>query len=70
MTTETGISGFEELVNAQPIYLIKEGFENLKNLLPLPQCEVKKEKLERYDWSKVATINEEVLMRAYDSFRC
>jgi len=70
ITTETGISGFEELVNDQPIYLIKEGFENLKDLLPLPQCKVKKEKLERYDWAKVATINEEVLRRAYESFRC
>lgn len=67
ITTETGISGYEELVDDQPIYLMKEVFENLKNLLPLPQCEVKKEKLEKFDWSEISKINEETLRRAYDS---
>ena len=66
IATRTGVYGLEELIDDEPIYIIKN-FKGLEKLLPLPQVEVNKTKLKNFDWSRIATINEKILKEALEN---
>jgi len=58
ITTKKGISGIEELIYDQPIYLINEN-QHLKKLSLEQKVNIRK--LEKFDWSKIAASNEKIL---------
>lgn len=68
VTTKTGISGLEELLEEQPIYLLEDNFRDLGKLSLFPQCEVNMRKLERFDWKRIAAHNEQILKRTLESY--
>jgi len=66
IATKNGVYGLEELVDDEPIYIM-ENFKDLEKLLPIPQVEVNKTKLQNFDWSKIAAVNEEILKEAIEN---
>jgi glycosyltransferase involved in cell wall biosynthesis len=64
ITTKTGISGFEELSDDFPIYLIQRNMKSLLEFLYNLPPETNIEKLRRFDWTQIALNNEEILKHA------
>lgn len=66
LATKTGISGLEELIDDQPIYLIK----HVKDLKKLPlgqEVKVNKKELVKFDWSEIAAMNEKILKETIEN---
>jgi len=65
VATRTGVCGFEQLVDDEPIYVL-ERLRDIEKLLPLPHIDVNMGKLKNFDWSRVAAANEKILKEALE----